>query len=65
MGRRDLELRVCNPNEKIFNSFKYSGISRSSDGSEDDIFWSYKDLEKRNYKIWEWTRIRSRGWVYN
>ena len=30
----------------IFNSFKYSGISYSLDGSEDDMFRGYEDLEK-------------------
>ena len=28
-----------------FNSFKYSGISCSLDGSEDDMFRDYEDLE--------------------
>ena len=30
----------------IFNSFKYSGVSCSLDGSEYDMLWGYEDLEK-------------------
>ena len=30
-------------NEIIFNYFKYSGISCSLDGSEDDMFRGYED----------------------
>ena len=35
-------------NEMIFNSFKFSGISSSFDGSEDDQFRGYEHLEKGN-----------------
>ena len=35
-------------NEMIFNSFKFSGISSSLDGSEDDQFRGYEHLEKGN-----------------
>ena len=35
-------------NEMIFNSFKFSGISSSLDGSEDDEFRGYEHLEKGN-----------------
>ena len=35
-------------NTIIFNSFKYSSISNSSDGSEDDNFRVYEDREKGN-----------------
>ena len=31
----------------IFNSFKYSGISCSFAGSEDDMFRGYEELEKQ------------------
>ena len=32
-------------NLMIFNSFKYSGISCSLDGSEEDMFQGYEDFE--------------------
>ena len=32
----------------IFNSFKFSGISSSFDGSEEDQFRGYEHLEKGN-----------------
>ena len=32
----------------IFNSFKYSGISSSLDGSEDGQFRGYEDIWKEN-----------------
>ena len=35
----------------IFNSFKYSGISCSLDGSQDDMFRGYEDLEKEDETI--------------
>ena len=35
-------------NEMIFYSFKFSGISSSLDGSEDDEFRGYEHLEKDN-----------------
>ena len=34
--------------EIIFNTFKYSRISHSLDGNEDDQFREYKDIEKGN-----------------
>ena len=33
-------------NQMKFNSFKYSGINNSSDGSEDDKFREYVVIEK-------------------
>ena len=38
-------------NEMMFDSFKYSGISSSFDGSEDDMFLGYVDLEKGSETI--------------
>ena len=38
-------------NEMISNSFKYSGISCSLDASEDDMFRSYEDLERKKETI--------------
>ena len=35
----------------IFNSFKYSGMSNLLDGSKDDQFKEYEDIEKRNENI--------------
>ena len=35
-------------NKIIFNSFKYSSISNSLDGNEDDNFRGYEDREKGN-----------------
>ena len=35
----------------IFNSFKYSGVSCSSDASEDDMFRCNEDLEKGSETI--------------
>ena len=41
----------------MLNSFKYSGISNSLDGSEDYLFRGYEDIEKemRLFKLkWLW-----------
>ena len=38
-------------NEMIFNSLKYSGISCSLDGSEEDMFSGYDDLENGSETI--------------
>ena len=43
----------------IFNSFKYSWISNSLDGSKDDQFREYEDIEKRNEII----RIKNDDYV--
>ena len=32
----------------IFNTFKYSGVGNSLDGSEDDQLRGYQDIEKGN-----------------
>ena len=41
----------------IFNSFKYSGISNSLDGSEDDQFRGYEDIDK---KKWDYSNL---AWI--
>ena len=38
----------------IFNSFKYSEISNSLDGSEDDQFRGCEDIKKIDYSNWKW-----------
>ena len=47
---RDLDSVITN--KMIFNSFTYSGISISLDGSEDKKFRGYEDIQKtRLFKI--------------
>ena len=43
-------IQIFIPNETIFNSFKYSGISKLLDGSEDGKFIGCQDIEKE-YEI--------------
>ena len=43
-------IQIFIANEKIFNSFKYSGISKLLDGSEDGKFIGCQDIEKE-YEI--------------
>ena len=48
----------------IFNPFKYSGISYSLEGSEDDQFRGCEDIQRKwDYSNWKWWWAIFRLWL--